>query len=103
MEQMFITGGRRLAGELKVQGAKNSILPILAATVLNGGESVIHNCPRLSDVEAGCRILRHLGCRAQWQGDNTLAVDTAGMNRCDIPEELMRAMHLVEQSLSQLR
>jgi len=92
MEQMFITGGRRLAGELKVQGAKNSILPILAATVLNGGESVIHNCPRLSDVEAGCRILRHLGCRAQWQGDNTLAVDTAGMNRCDIPEELMRAM-----------
>lgn len=92
MERMLITGGRRLAGEVKVQGAKNSILPILAATILSGSESVIHNCPRLSDVEVACDILRYLGCSAAWQEENTLIVNTAGMNRCDIPEELMRAM-----------
>ncbi len=68
MERLFITGGRKLSGEVTVQGAKNSILPVLAATILSGSESVIHNCPRLSDVEVACDILRYLGCRADWQG-----------------------------------
>ena len=92
MERLLINGGRELCGDVTVQGAKNSILPILAATILSGSESVIHNCPHLSDVEAACDILRYLGCSACWQGENTLAVDTAGMNRCDIPEDLMRSM-----------
>ncbi len=92
MERLIITGGEKLAGEVKVQGAKNSILPILAAAILSGSESVIHNCPHLSDVEVACDILRYLGCSAVWQGENTLVVNTAGMDRCDIPERLMRAM-----------
>ena len=52
MSKFVINGGKRLSGEIKVQGAKNSVLPVLAATVLCDGECIIHNCPNLSDVEA---------------------------------------------------
>ena len=56
-----VCGGNRLRGELRVQGAKNSILPILAACVLLRGEVVLHNCPELSDVASAMKILEHLG------------------------------------------
>lgn len=62
MSKLIITGGKMLSGEVQIQGAKNSVLPILAATVLCKGTSVIHNCPNLSDVNASINILRHLGC-----------------------------------------
>ncbi len=91
MERFYIEGGRRLAGELEVQGAKNSVLPILAASVLHPGQSVLHHCPRLRDVEASIRILRHLGCKAGWEGDD-LVVDAATIDRMDIPDGLMREM-----------
>ena len=57
-----INGGAPLRGRLAVQGAKNSVLPILTAALLAPGESVIHNCPDLSDVTATLDILRLLGC-----------------------------------------
>lgn len=91
MSRLLIKGGKRLTGETAIQGAKNSVLPILAATILTGGAVELHRCPRLRDVEASIRILRALGCQAEWQGD-TLAVDTAGMTGCAIPEGLMREM-----------
>ena len=75
MNYLKVTGGTRLHGELELQGAKNSVLPILAATLLNRGESVIHHCPRLQDVAASIRILRCLGCEASWQ-DEALIVHT---------------------------
>lgn len=62
MSAFLIEGGRRLSGEVVVQGAKNSVLPVLAATILTGSVSVIHNCPELTDVDASVAILRHLGC-----------------------------------------
>ena len=91
MKQIVIHGGCRLEGILPVQGAKNSVLPVLAATILHPGITVLRGCPRLSDVEASVRILRHLGCRADWQGEE-LVVDTSSMNRWDIPDHLMREM-----------
>ena len=91
MSQLWIEGGHRLSGEVAIQGAKNGVLPILAATVLARDTCVIENCPRLRDVEASARILRHLGCDAHWE-DSALVVDTRGMNRCDIPDDLMREM-----------
>lgn len=91
MGNIIINGGKRLGGELKVQGSKNGSLPILAATVLIDGISVIHNCPCLSDVDAAVRILRHLGCKVKREGD-TLTVDSRTITRCNIPEELMREM-----------
>ena len=69
MSQLLAAGGRRLSGEVTIQGAKNSVLPILAATLLTADTVVLRRCPRLKDVEASIRILEALGCTARWQGD----------------------------------
>lgn len=91
MEKLVIHGGRKLSGELNIQGAKNSALPILAATVLIKGESVIHNCPELSDIDAAIRILRHLGCKVKKE-NKTLIVDSKEISCYNIPDSLMREM-----------
>ena len=91
MSQLLVRGGQPLHGEVTIQGAKNSVLPILAATVLTGDRVVLRGCPRLRDVDASIRILQSLGCRAQWEGD-ALTVDTAALNRCEISDILMREM-----------
>ena len=91
MSHIVIQGGRRLEGTLTVQGAKNSVLPILAATILHPGRTTLRGCPRLSDVEASIRILRHLGCKAEWEGEE-LTVDASTLDRWDIPDHLMREM-----------
>jgi len=91
MEEILITGGRRLEGGIRVQGSKNSALPILAAAAAAEGVSVLHNCPNLTDVNATFQILRYLGCTVNREGD-TVSVDTGGIRRWDIPEALMHEM-----------
>ncbi len=91
MSAFLVEGGRRLSGTVEVHGAKNSVLPILAATLLSGGRSVIHNCPNLSDVDASLAILEHLGCRTKREG-TTVTVDSGPMDRTDVPDALMREM-----------
>ena len=91
MSQLLVQGGRPLRGEVAIQGAKNSVLPILAATLLTAGQVEVRNCPRLRDVDASVRILRALGCEARWEGESLL-VDTAGLNGCAISDILMREM-----------
>lgn len=86
-----ITGCRRLSGRLAVQGAKNSVLPILAACILSPGECVIHNCPNLSDVTATLEILRGLGCKVRREEDAVI-VDASGVHSGEIPAHLMREM-----------
>lgn len=90
-QAILVRGGRSLCGELCVQGAKNSTLPLLAAAVVCRGETVLHNCPELSDVGVSVRILRRLGCRCVRRG-KTLSVRADGMDRQDIPHSLMREM-----------
>ncbi len=89
VSKLTITGQKRLSGATEVQGAKNSALPILAATVLTRGESVLYHCPDLTDVEASLQILRWLGCKAQREG-GTVLVQCDGISRHDIPDGLMR-------------
>lgn len=91
MSYLKINGARRLSGECRVQGAKNSALPILASAVLVNGTCVIHNCPALSDVDATVSILRHLGCRVSAE-ENSLIIDGTGASGADIPYPLMREM-----------
>ncbi len=91
MYRYVLEGRKELRGEINIQGAKNSALPILAATLVVNGESVIHNCPVLTDVEASVRILRYLGCRIKREG-TTIIVDSSNILRDDIPAELMREM-----------
>ncbi len=83
-----IQGGRPLEGRLTVQGAKNSVLPILTAALLAPGVSVIRSCPRLSDVSATLAILSRLGCRVRREGD-AVTVDASTLTGCSVPEELM--------------
>lgn len=80
-----------LRGKVNVHGAKNSVLPILAAVLLGEGISVIENCPDLSDVRASMKILQHLGCKVTLEG-STLTVDATQVVCCDVPDELMREM-----------
>ncbi len=91
MSKLIINGGNRLTGKVNIQGAKNSVLPLLAATVLCRGTSVIHNCPRLSDVDASINILKHLGCKCTFV-DNTVTVNTNALKCSRIPDRLMREM-----------
>lgn len=91
MPRLIIEGGNILKGEIDVQGAKNSVLPVLAGTVLCGGESIIHNCPELSDVETSLKILAHLGCRCFREGSD-ITIDPTSMCNSSIPDELMREM-----------
>ena len=91
MDVMRIQGGHRLEGEVPIHGAKNSALPLLAASLLVPGASEIHNCPRLSDVEASLAILQHLGCRVTRCADR-VTVDAGALCRSEIPDNLMRQM-----------
>ncbi len=91
MENFIINGGNELRGSVKLQGSKNSILPILAASVATGRVSVLHNCPMLSDVDAALKILCHIGCKTQRHG-HTVIVDSRDANGYEIPENLMREM-----------
>lgn len=90
-QRLIVNGGRRLEGEIAVHGAKNSALPLLCAAVLAHGESEIHNCPALTDIDAACRILSCLGCRCSRSG-STVCVDAASVACSEIPESLMREM-----------
>lgn len=91
MSVYLVEGGVPLYGTARVHGAKNSVLPILAASILCPGISVIHNCPDLSDVQASVAILEHLGCGIQRQGD-TVVVDARTLVHNDVPDQLMREM-----------
>ena len=91
MSYYVVQGGQTLRGSVPISGAKNSVLPILAATLLNGGRNVLHNCPDLRDVRSAIQILEHLGCKVSREGD-TVTVDSTVVDRWDVPHELMREM-----------
>ena len=86
-----IKGGAHLSGSTRVQGAKNSVLPIMAASILAGCDTELLNCPDLSDVRASISILEHLGCSVVRDGD-VVNISSIEMNRCEIPHALMREM-----------
>lgn len=88
MSHYKIEGGYKLHGSINVHGAKNAALPILAATVINSGKSVIHNCPDLSDIKSTLEILEILGCKVDFcNGD--LIIDSSTLCLCDIPSCVM--------------
>lgn len=94
MDQIVVTGGRPLVGTVAVSGAKNAALPILAATLLTEGQSVIRNVPRLGDVRTMARLLRLMGVEVALQdGDETvLEIDTRGMKAFEAPYGLVKTM-----------
>lgn len=89
MDSYHITGGNALEGEYRLKGAKNAVLPILAATIVTGRISRIKNCPRLSDIRTMMSILEDMGCRIVWDGCDIL-VDSSPLNSFRIPQNLMK-------------
>ncbi len=78
----------KLCGEVAVQGCKNAVLPMLAATLLNEKINIIHNCPRLSDVADTLEMLNLLGAKAEIEG-NTITVDSSSQINFEIPPHIM--------------
>ena len=91
MGMYIINGGNRLDGELHIEGSKNAVLPILAASIINGRQSVIHNVPYLKDVKTMINVLETIGCTCSFEG-NTVIVNSAGDLDINIPEKPVREM-----------
>lgn len=91
MGKIVVNGKIPLKGSVGIHGAKNAVLPILAATVMVGGVHIIHNCPQFSDVYITIEILKSLGAKVTRDG-HTLTVDTRGQLKSIIPEHLMRKL-----------
>ena len=91
MDKLVIRGGTPLAGELTVSGAKNSVLPILAAALLAAAPVRIHNVPRLRDVTTMIALLRNLGADVAGE-DTTVEVAQSGVSRFRAPYELVKTM-----------
>ncbi len=87
----IIKGDKPLEGEVRIQGAKNSVLPILAASILCADKCEIHSCPKLSDVFATLEILKKLGCTATWENE-IVKLDSSSAFGWEIEEKLMRAL-----------
>ena len=91
MSLLLIDGNKKLSGEISIQGSKNSVLPILAATVLCQEKCILHNCPDILDVDFSIKILQYLGGKIT-RSNSSLIVDMNSIKRCDIPNFLMKEM-----------
>ncbi|MBO5588503.1 MAG: UDP-N-acetylglucosamine 1-carboxyvinyltransferase [Anaerovibrio sp.] len=94
MEKLIINGGKRLKGRVKISGAKNAVLPIIAAALL-GQESPsrLEEVPALDDVHTLTEVLKQLGVKAEFNADkNTLVVDSSEITSCEAPYDLVRKM-----------
>lgn len=91
MQRYVINGGRRLEGIIDVQGSKNASLPILAASILNGKNNIIHNIPDITDVTIMLDILKGLGCGVKVEG-KTVVIDSSSINNTHVSDELVSLM-----------
>lgn len=98
MDKIIVKGGQKLSGSVEIEGAKNAVLPILAASLLAGeGRSIIKNVPELSDVNTLTKLIITLGAEASAE-KNSVTIDASGELNCIAPYELvskMRASMLV--------
>ena len=90
-EIIVVEGNGTLAGEVKVSGAKNSALKLIAAALLGQGPTVIHNVPLISDIAVMSEVLKCLGATVE-RTDHTIRIDTAPVNSHETPYELVSKM-----------
>lgn len=92
MDKLLITGGNRLKGTVSIDGAKNSALSIMAASLLSSEISILENVPRLKDVYSMIEVIKTLGVQVEWKDDNTLLIDPDDFNNYEAPYELVKTM-----------
>ncbi|RSK28924.1 UDP-N-acetylglucosamine 1-carboxyvinyltransferase [Bacillus sp. HMF5848] len=92
MEKIIVRGGKRLVGTVKVEGAKNAVLPVIAASLLaSDGKCTIHDVPALSDVFTINEVLRHLNAEVVFN-NNTITIDASREPHTEAPFEYVRKM-----------
>ena len=91
MSKYIITGGNKIHGTLSIKGAKNSILPLMAASILNENISIIHNVPLIADVYTMIDILESIGCKIKLE-DHTLIIDSKNLISNEINKEYVKKM-----------
>jgi UDP-N-acetylglucosamine 1-carboxyvinyltransferase len=91
MDTIVIRGGKKLEGEVKISGAKNAVLPILAATLLTGGWNTISNVPKLGDIRTILKLLTELGVDVS-EGQKSLRVNTENLKDSEAPYDLVKTM-----------
>lgn len=91
MEKLIITGGKKLTGTVKVSGAKNAVLPIIAASLLGTTPSRLLEAPNLEDVRTISEVIEHLGVSVSYDED-ALVIDSTNITSCEAPYELVRKM-----------
>jgi len=87
-DAFFIEGARPLNGRIRAAGNKNGALPVLAACLLTDAEVVLHNVPRILDVQTMLDLMADLGVEVDWLGDNDLRVRAANVTKTELDEEL---------------
>jgi len=88
----LISGGKKLEGQVSIAGAKNSILPILAASLLSKGICSIHNLPQLRDVEMMGNVLKYLGASFIRKTNSSVDIDSSGVSAISVTVDLMRML-----------
>ena len=92
MEKLLITGGKPLTGEVRISGAKNSVLPILAASLLTGEEVIIGNVPHLQDVTTTISLLTEMGAKISIDEKMKVSIDASSVNKFYAPYEMVKTM-----------
>lgn len=90
MDKLVIEGGVPLQGEIRISGAKNAALPLMAATLLANGEHIFHNVPRLRDIRTMQNLLAHMG--AACRHEDVLHIDTSDIRNLEAPYDLVKTM-----------
>lgn len=91
-EKLIIHGGKALRGEVEISGAKNSVLKLMAATLLTGDSIELRNVPHLSDVIVMTQVLKHLGCDVEQRADDRLFIQASNITSNEAPYDLVRKM-----------
>ena len=92
MDKLIVRGGNRLVGTVKTSGAKNAVLPIIAASILGETPSRLDEIPKLEDVRTICGVLKYLGVKIDNSKDHELTLDTSNISAYEAPYELVRTM-----------
>jgi UDP-N-acetylglucosamine 1-carboxyvinyltransferase len=92
LERIVITGGKQLSGVIKISGAKNALLPIIAASILGTTPSTLREIPDLEDVRTISEVLYQLGVTVRREEPDTLVIDSSVISSCEAPYELVRKM-----------
>ena len=90
MDKIVIVGGEKLKGEVRISGAKNAALPILASSLLVDGWNTFHNIPDLLDIKTIKKLLKSLG--VEIEGGETLRINAGGITSCEASYDLVRTM-----------